>query len=497
MKNTKELRRQAEQQSIPLPLPIVKGNKDYNERKDLLERLDQLLIESGVEREMQERALAQAEEDSPKPLRDSDRLRIQVGTSQALRCQIARVLAMESFRTFAFHIGESHLLQHFCRVIEFDQVRVPSKSTLQVYSEMFEESEIRALVNRLNGVVQTNASKVGLEKNLDLSAAFLDSTCIELNIHFPVDWVLLRDALRTLTKGMACIRKHGLVHRMKEPVAFLTQMNRYCIAMTHAKKGEKARKERKRLLRLMKKLSKCVSAHAERYRDLLKARWEETDLSEKEALQIIGRIENVLRQLPDAITQAHERIIGERQVPNDRKILSLYESHAQVYHRGKAGAQTEFGLQLVLGEAAVGLITDWELVKGTPKNDTLHLVPCVERLEAAGIRIVNTITDRGFASAKNSRTLDEKKIGDHLCPRKVIDLKARLQEKEFAAFQKRRAQTEGRIGILKHCFIGATMPVKGFDRQRKHMAWSVLAHNLWLIARRLQDQAQAALKQAA
>lgn len=495
MKKENRLRLAAEQLSIPLPLPIVKGNKDYNERKDLLERLDKLLVDSGIERAMQERALAEAERDSPKPLRDRDRLQIQLGTSQALRCQIARVLSMESFRSFAFHVGESHLLQKFCRVIEFDQVRVPSKSRLQVYSEMFDESEIRGLVNRLNGIVQTDAPKVGLAGNMDLSAAFLDSTCIELNIHFPVDWVLLRDASRTLTKAMACIRRHGLVHRMKEPVEFLTQMNRYCIAMTHAKKGEKARKERKRLLRLMKKLAKCVGGHAKRYRDLLKAGWKETDLSEKEALQIIGRIENVLTQLPDAIAQAHERIIGERQVPNERKILSLYESHAQVYHRGKAGAQTEFGLQLVVGEAVDGLVTDWELVDGAPKNDTLHLVPCMERLEAAGIRIVNAITDRGFASAKNSRTLGEKKIGDHLCPRKVIDLKARLQEKEFVAFQKRRAQTEGRIGILKHCFIGATMPVKGFDRQKKHMAWSVLAHNLWLIARRLQDQA--ALKQAA
>lgn len=495
MKNENELRRQAEQLSIPLPLPIVKGNKDYNERKDLLERLDQLLIESGIEVEMQERALAEAERDSPKELRDNDRLQIQLGTSQALRCQIARVLSMESFRAFAFHVGESHLLQKFCRVIEFDQVRVPSKSRLQVYSEMFDESEVRALVNRLNGLVQTDARKVGLAENMDLSAAFLDSTCIELNIHFPVDWVLLRDAIRTLTKAIACIRKHGLMHRMKEPVEFLTRMNRYCIAMTHAKKGEKARKERKRLLRLMKKLAKCVSAHAKRYQDLLRAEWEETDLSEKEALQIIGRIENVLTQLPDAIAQAHERIIGERQVPNERKILSLYEPHAQVYHRGKAGAQTEFGLQLVMGEAAVGLITDWELVEGAPKNDTLHLVPCMKRLEAAGIRIVNAIADRGFASAKNSRTLGEKKIGDHLCPRKIVDLKARLQEKEFAAFQKRRAQTEGRIGILKHCFIGRAMPAKGFDRQKKHMAWSVLAHNLWLIARRLQDQA--ALQQAA
>ena len=42
----------------------------------------------------------------------------------------------------------------------------------------------------------------------------------------------------------------------------------------------------------------------------------------------------VVEKLPAAIRQAHERIIGERQVQNDEKILSLYEGHASVYCNG-------------------------------------------------------------------------------------------------------------------------------------------------------------------
>lgn len=454
-----------------------------------------LLVESGIEGAMQESALEKAERGLSKKLRSSDRLRIQRWTSQALRCQIARVLSMESFREFAFHVGESHLLQKFCRVIDFDRVWVPSKSTLQEYSEAYEEGEIRELVNELSLMAQGDEKKLGLTEPLDGSAVLLDSTCVALTIHFPVDWVLMRDAVRSLTKAIDCIRRRGLKSRIKEPADFRTQMNRYSIAMTQAKKGENARKERKRILRMMKKLSKCVSNHAERYRDLLKANWQTTDLSEKEAEQILNRIDRVLTQLPEAIRQAHERIIGGRLVPNERKILSLYEPHAQVYHRGKAGANTEFGLQLLVGESMDGLIIDWDLVLGAPRNDTQHLAPCLERLQAVGIRIANAVGDRGFASAKNSRYLDGEKIGDHLCPRKITELKERLREKEFAAFQKRRAQTEARIGILKHRFVGARMPVKGISRQKKHLAWSVLAHNLWLIARRLADQA--ALQQAA
>ena len=494
MNTTKSLR-VAEQLDIPVTLPIVKGNQDYHRHKELLERIDRLLTDSGIEVELQERALVKATTEAGRSLRASERLRIQQWTTQALRCNIARLLSMESFRSFAFHLGESHLLQQFCRLIEFDRVLVPGKSTLQAYSEAFEEEEIRKLINKISQTAQEGKA-LGLAEGLDLSVVLMDSTCVELNMHFPVDWVLLRDAVRTLTKAIECIRRHGLKARIKDPSEFRSQMNRYCIAMTQAKRGARARKKRKEVLRLMKKLSQCVNKHAERYRALLLAKREETGLSEGQAQQIIKRIDTVLAQLPDAITQAHERIIGERLVPNDRKILSLYESHAKVYHRGKAGKSTEFGLQLLVGESMDGLIVDWDLVDGAPKNDTQHLKPCIERLQAAKIHIANAVSDRGFASAKNSAYLNKQQIGDQLYPRNVIDLQQRLQEESFVTFQKRRAQTEARIGILKNRFIGQRMPVKGYTRQKKHMAWCVLAHNLWLLARRLADQEQP-IKQAA
>ena len=85
---------------------------------------------------------------------------------------------------------------------------------------------------------------------------------------------------------------------------------------------------RKAVLREMKKLCKIIAGHAERHREVLEKRWQETDLKEGEARQIIERIDVVLERLPLAIKQAHERIIGERQVMNEEKILSLNEGHA-------------------------------------------------------------------------------------------------------------------------------------------------------------------------
>jgi hypothetical protein len=58
-----------------------------------------------------------------------------------------------------------------------------------------------------------------------------------------------------------------------------------------------------------------------------------------------------------------------------------------------------------------------------------------------------------------------------------------MKSKKFARLQRRRAQTEARIGILKQGFLGRPMRAKGFDHREVALAWGVLTHNLWMLAR--------------
>ena len=49
---------------------------------------------------------------------------------------------------------------------------------------------------------------------------------------------------------------------------------------------------------------------------------------------------------------------------------------------------------------------------------------------------------------------------------------------------RRRAQTEGRIGVLKNVFLQRGVPrAKGFANRELQAAWAVLSHNLWVVAR--------------
>jgi hypothetical protein len=82
-------------------------------------------------------------------------------------------------------------------------------------------------------------------------------------------------------------------------------------------------------------------------------------------------------------------------------------------------------------------------------------------------------------------------IYNGVCPRSPALLQERLGSWKFRRLQRRRAQTEGRIAIVKNVFLGGRMRGKGFGHRQLTVTWTVLAHNLWVLAR-LQGSAMAA-----
>ena len=99
------------------------------------------------------------------------------------------------------------------------------------------------------------------------------------------------------------------------------------------------------------------------------------------------------------------------------------------------------------------------------------------------VKITHVVTDRGFDSQENQQLLEREAVFNGMCPRNPHRMKQRLGEEEFVALQKRRSQTEGRIGIFKNVFLGRPLRAKGFEHRKRAVAWAVLAHNLWVLAR--------------
>jgi len=271
---------------------------------------------------------------------------------------------------------------------------------------------------------------------------------------------------------------------MEAPEKFLGRMNQLCIKMSQAWGKVDGQRQRKKTLRQMDRLVGTVRDHARRYRQLLDQNWEQTDWTRPQAQQVLRRMDQVLGQLPKARRQARERILAGRMTPNAEKILSLYEPDVRVIVRHKLGAEVEFGNTLFLAENLQGLIIDWKLFQESAPADSKLLPQSVGRMEKVYGPILRAVAaDRGFDSETNRVGLAAENIYNAICPRSPRRLKARLGSWKFRRLQRRRAQTGGRIGIVKQVFLGGRLRGKGFARRERTVTWAVLVHNLWVLVR--------------
>ena len=468
-------------------LPTVFGAKDYQEFRRTLEEMDHILTLTGIEQRIITRKITEAEEN----LSERRQQQVYLRYRQGLRYSILLGITGYSYRKLSIRAADSQLFQWFTYTERLGSIRPLSKSSIERFEKLFTDEELTQLIHDLNRSAADEKQVERIlyqEAELKMGEIFADTTCVKANIHFPVDWVLFRDAARTLVKAIMLIRNQGLFHRIDDPTSFMTKMNKLCIEMTHTRKKKGAKKARKQVLRRMKKLMKVIESHGRTYHQLLKDRWQETDWSEAEAQIVLDRIGHMLDQLPLAVKQAHERIIGERRVANAEKILSLYEADVRVLVRGKAGAEVEFGNALYLAEQADGLIVDWEFIKEQAPGDAKLVSSSTKRIQDQYGSISSYAADRGFDSHGNSLDLEELGILNAICPRSVNELEIRLEDPEFCRLQTRRGATEARIGIFKHAYLGKPLRSKGFAHRSCRIHWCILAHNLWKLGSMAAEQ---------
>ena len=496
-----------EQLKLDTPLLKIIGNIDYDNFQAELDLMDELCFAAGIDEEVTHFLIDQAQERSnvsraakglsPKPLKDKVKLRICQDGRTLFRAALLRKHTGEGLRPFCCGVAESPLRQYFCRINRFVEAKIFSKSTLGT----FENNLPADFLKKIHGKLLLSAcceldpksevNQLGLSTPISIEHCYADTTCMQANIHYPVDWMLLQDVTRTTMKACDLIRNAGLKHRMPHsPGEFISQINSLCMQMAQCRRKKDSKKKRKKIFRLMKQLLRKVAGHGERHAKLLEEHWAETEYSELEAKVIVDRIRNILSQLGDAIFQAHERIIGERQIKNAQKILSLYEDELHVIVRGKAGSETEFGNTLMLVEQSDGLIVDFNLCRDQSPGDPTLLKNSIDYIESIMPDIIKSMaTDRGFDSPEIRELLDTKNIFNAVCPRSIPAYVEKSKVPQFRQYQKRRAQTEGRIAIVNG-YSGNPQLQKSFAHREIHLALSILSHNIRKLAKlRLAQQA--------
>jgi hypothetical protein len=477
------------QEELIYQLPKISNHKDYSDYCELIERMDEIIKITGLDlafaHEQLHKINAELVQQRKDTLSVQQSKNIVAHSVKAYRCTICKILLGKSYRELSIQLADSTILQRFCTIARInDQMKIPTKSTLQRYAEMFDEAFLRSQVDRLNRKAVEQENPLQLQDPFTTEDVYVDATCLKANIHFPVDWVLMKDCMMTILKAIIVIRKHGLKHRIKTPEKFMSEINAICMSMTSIGRKPGSRKERKTMFRKLKSISQVIRQHGVNYaRRLREDRESKTDLSEAQAACVLKRLDKMIELLPKAIKQANSRIISNKMTKNEDKILSAYHDNVNVIKRGKTGGQFEYGNPLFIAEQKDGVILDWKLYE-TDVKEPQSTKESIKRLtEDLNYEIKSLTGDRGCQSEANDKLLQKKGIVSGLCPRDPDLFIEKMEDVSFRKHQKRRAQTEGRIGIFKNSILDGSLYERSVENKQMKVAWAVLTHNLWCIAR--------------
>ncbi|MDA7510435.1 transposase [Verrucomicrobia bacterium] len=155
-------------------LPAVIGNVDYEREKELLIRIDELLIASGIEARFVRESMVQWKQSSAATGSSAKALhRREELSGVALRSMLLMEVIDESYRVTSQRLAQCPLFQWFCRIDHLGVVKVPSKSTLQRFHKWTELETLKRLnIDLIKAAAKTTegdkAQSLGLKNAVEL-----------------------------------------------------------------------------------------------------------------------------------------------------------------------------------------------------------------------------------------------------------------------------------------------------------------------------------------
>lgn len=227
----------------------------------------------------------------------------------------------------------------------------------------------------------------------------------------------------------------------------------------------------------------------------------ETARNESSSLEVLSKtaaIQHWIDLTEQVCDTAYRRVLLGESVPNCDKLFSLFETHTQLYRRGKAGQPNQYGRLALVYEDGAGFISHYHLLdRDEGDQDVVVDQTKLVQKKHAG-EIVTASFDRGFYSDANEASLREI-VGD-VCvlPRHPGQYAERLKtgSVKFHQTRLRHSGIESAIGALqrgnglKRCRDRSEL---GFER---YFGLAVLGRNIHALGKLLLSQHHASTEAA-
>ncbi|MDQ5827623.1 MAG: ISNCY family transposase [Chloroflexota bacterium] len=395
------------------------------------------------------------------------------------RMLIVRRLYDLSYEQTERLVSDSLVLRQFCRVY---LERVPDDTTLIRWTNLVGEETVRRVHEHV--VALAREHKVTRGRKLRI-----DGTVVETNIAHPTDSGLLRDGVRVLGR-LARKAKRCLADEARAVGNELFR-DRTRSAKRLARKIDEAGRRR------TKEAKEASLAAYRRLVEVAKASLGQAK-KQREALLAVGSAAvEALREESDEVSESVERVIGQtrrrvfegEQVPAQEKLVSIFEAHTRIIRRGKSGTKaTEFGRKVWLSEVEGGIISDYRILEGNPKDES-QVVPSLEAHQLLFGRAPGLLAgDRATHSEANEAAARERGVKRVALPKpgaKGEERKHYEREGWFRRARRFRAGIEGRISVCKRRGALGRCRDKGEAGYERWVGLGIVSANLFAIARKL------------
>ncbi len=266
-------------------------------------------------------------------------------SDNVLRIVICQIIEDRSPRETAIRIDDSYFLRQFVRICN---------------GPMMDFTTLCRLKNRItprtwHRVNETLARYAVRNELIEGDQLRMDTTAVETNIHWPTDSSLLWNTCRVLGRLIeqtrdiypSCVGNRRL--HLKRVKRLHTTIS--CKASKNPGSHEVLKPFHKRLIAQ----ATGICQWADQICKNIKRR--PTDLE----WTLADGISDYRRLGLRVIDQASRRVLDGEQVPNDQKLLSIFEPHTELLIRGKAAKPVECGHMIQIQQVGSKFITDYDV----------------------------------------------------------------------------------------------------------------------------------------
>ena len=316
------------------------------------------------------------------------------------------------------------------------------------------------------------------------SSVRADSFVIATNIHHPTESRLIFDGVRKLVPLCSDLARSLDIEgwRQSEHLTKRIKKLKQNIGRIAASKSQGKKDILKSLYSDLLTRTEQLLTRADELVESAKS--ESSSITILSQIAAIERWNELTRQVCD--TAARRVLMGES-VPNCDKLFSLFETHTQLYRRGKADQPNQYGRLVLVYEDAAGFISHYHLMNRDAKDQDVVVEQTKLAQQKHSGQIETASFDRGFHSEENEAALH--KIVSDVCvlPRHPGQYAERLKNGnvKFHQTRLRHSGVESAIGALqrgnglKRCRDRSEI---GFER---YFGLAVLGRNLHTLGKQL------------